>query len=108
MRAISTALVTLSLLALTAAGAGAADKDKFLSLIGKYAADGTGSPAKFSPKTPCFCTGVGGGIANAAGWVVHYTGGDGLEYLNCYFPYFGADGSLQAYGYCNGFQVLAK
>ena len=107
MRPIATALCTLALLGATSTLAGATDKEKFDSLIEKYATSGLGMPTKLTVKGACYCTPGSVAPTGAAGYLVNYPVG-AYTYVNCYVPLFNADGSLQGTQYCNNFAVLSK
>ena len=108
MRTIATPLLALTLVLATATLATAgSERDKFQSLIGKYATSGLGMPSKIEAKTPCYCTPGSVPPAYAAGYLVHYPAGQ-YEFMNCWVPTFNPDGSLQGNQFCNSFAVIAK
>jgi hypothetical protein len=106
MRTLVTAFLMLGLIT-TASVATATDKQKFESLIGKYAVSGLGMPTKLKAKTPCYCTPGSVAPAYAAGYLVHYPVGS-YVFVNCYVPQFKPDGSFDSSQYCNSFTVIAK
>ncbi len=106
MRTYVTAFLMFGLIT-TASVAMATDKEKFESLIGKYAVSGLGMPTKLDAKTPCYCTPGSVAPAYAAGYLVHYPVGN-YEYINCYVPQFKPDGSFDGSSYCNSFAVIGK
>lgn len=104
----SVAILLLLAVVARAEVAGASDKDRFDSLIGKFAVDaGSLFSGNFRPRAGCYCASPSAGPAGAGGFVARYDVA-GQTYVNCFFPYFKADGSFDTYGYCNEFYLLGK